>query len=259
MKRKVFFFVDTEGTELLLPQVFLVTVPSPQFELATINNIDARLGSNSASDIFYRKIFDLYDGAPGASSAAWGGFDPINDPTGCTGFPGLGAGVYCARHFVETRGLPSADILTSGRVDWAARPNDRAFLQIQHDRGHVPISVDPISSLFDAVGNQPWWQGELIETHTFGSSAASQFLLGANYYAPIFKLAHGSQALTAFPATLNFAPVTFTTLAAANSGLAFIGGRPTTQYQVSEDFVKTQGNQRFGFGASFERIYWTLM
>jgi hypothetical protein len=257
VREKAFFFFDTEGLKLLLPQVFFVALPSPEFEAATIGNIDAQFGLASPSDVFYRKIFALYNAAPGAASATRGGFSLETDPTGCTGFTGLGLGVPCARHFVTTRGLPSADILTSGRVDWNASTNDRAFLQIQYDRGHVPIAVDPISPLFDAVGNQPWWQGELIETHTFGSSAASQFLLGANYFAPIFRLAHASQALTAFPATLNFAPGTFTTLAGANSGLASTAGRPTTQYQVSEDFVKTQGNQTFGFGASFERIYWT--
>ncbi|HKU24648.1 MAG TPA: carboxypeptidase regulatory-like domain-containing protein, partial [Candidatus Sulfotelmatobacter sp.] len=258
-KSKLFFFFDTEGVRLLLPQVQFVTLPSPLFEAASIANIDSdpRFGPASATDTFYRRIFKLYNAAPGASSASPGGFSPATDPTGCTGFQALGPGVPCAVHFVTTRSIPSADTLTSGRVDWNVSRNDRAFLQMQYDQGHVPIAVDPISALFDAVGNQPWWQGEFIETHTFGSSAANQFLLGASYFAPVFRLAHASQALTTFPATLNFAPGTFTTLAGANSGLAFTAGRPTTRYQVSEDFVKTQGNQRFGFGASFERIYWT--
>lgn len=263
VKEKVFFFLDTEGLKLLLPQVFFVALPSPQFETATLVNIDSRFGNTSPSDAFYKKIFNLYNSAPGAGAAMPGGFS-VADPTGCTGFVGpktpqgqLGVDLPCALKLLATRGLPSEDSLTSGRVDWNASTKDRAFLQIQYDRGQVPIAVDPISPFFDAVGDQPWWQGELIETHTFGSSAASQFLLGANYFAPIFRLAHPSQALTAFPATLNFAPGTFTTLARANSGLAFTAGRPTTQYQVSDDFVKTQGSQRFGFGASFERIYWT--
>jgi len=257
VKEKLFFFFDTEGMELLLPQLFFVIMPSRQFEAATINNIDAQFGPASASDAFYKRIFALYNATPGAASASVGGFSLRTDPTGCTGFQGLGPGVPCAVHFVTTRGVPSADVLTSGRVDWNMSAKDRTFLQVQYDRGHGPIAVDPISSLFDAVGNQPWWQGQLIETHTFGSSAASQFLLGGNYFAPIFKLAHTSQALSAFPATLNFASGTFTTLAGANSGLAFTAGRPTTQYQISEDLVKTWQNQRFGFGGSFERIYWT--
>ena len=34
-------------------------------------------------------------------------------------------------------------------------------------------------------------------------------------------------------------------------------GRPTTQFQVSEDVAKTRGNHNLGFGVYFQRIYWT--
>jgi hypothetical protein len=37
---KPFFFFDTEGLRLLIPQLFFVTLPSPQFEAATIANIE---------------------------------------------------------------------------------------------------------------------------------------------------------------------------------------------------------------------------
>lgn len=256
---KLFFFVDTEGLRVLIPQLFPVTVPSPEFEAATIAHIDSIFGPTSASDAFYKKIFNIYDTAPGARAAVSGGFSP-DDPTGCTGFELLGSGVPCAGHFFTARGLASRDTLTSGRMDWNASKKDRAFLQVQYDGGYLPFYVDPISSLFDAEGNFPWWQGQLVETHTFGSSASSQFLLAGIYLAPIFQLVNRSQALAAFPATLNFnASGTFTGLAGFNDGLAFPAGRPTTQYQISEDVVKIRGNQRLGFGANFERIYWTLM
>lgn len=258
-RNKLFFFVDTEGLRVLIPQLFPVTVPSPEFEAATIAHIDSIFGPTSASDAFYKKIFNIYDTAPGARAAISGGFSP-DDPTGCTRFELLGSGVPCARHFFTARGLASRDTLTSGRMDWNASKKDRAFLQVQYDGGYLPFYVDPISSLFDAEGNFTWWQGQLVETHTFGSSASSQFLLAGIYLAQIFQLVNRSQALAAFPATLNFnASGTFTGLAGFNDGLAFPAGRPTTQYQISEDVVKIRGNQRLGFGANFERIYWTLM
>jgi hypothetical protein len=259
---KLFFFFDSEGLRVLIPQTFPVTLPSPQFEAATIAHIDSIFGPVSASDTFYKKLFNVYDGVAGASKATPGGFVP-DDPTGCTGFTGpngLGTSQPCAVHLLTVRGLSSNDMLTSGRVDWNASRIDRAFLQVQYERGYVPFYLDPISPLFDAEGNIRWWQGQLIETHTFGSSAASQFLLAGTYYSPIFELVHGSHALAAFPTTLNFnAPGTFTGLAGFNGGLAFPAGRPTTQYQTSEDVVKIRGNQKFGFGANFERIHWTLM
>ena len=261
-KDKLFFFFDSEGARLVLSQNFFVVIPSPQFEAATIANIgsDPRFGENSATYAFYEKIFKLYNAAPGSSSAAKGSF---TDPYGCTGFTALGTDprtnlpVPCAVHFFTTRGQPTSDTLTSGRVDWSASSNDRAFLRVQYDFGHNAIVVDPISPVFDAFGHQPWWQGQLMETHAFGSSAASQFLVGGYYFAPIFQVQNPSQTLSAFSHYLSFgASSTFTNL---GDGLAFPGGRPTTQFQISEDAVKTWGNQKFGFGANFERIYWTTL
>ena len=264
-KNKLFFFFNTEGLRVLIPQTFFVTIPSPEFEAATIANIDLdpRFGSTSATDVFYKKIFSLYKAAPGASSAAPGSF---TDPLGCNGFVdpndpnGLGKTLPCAMHFPTTRARPRQDTLTSGRVDWNASNNDRAFLQVQYDRSHAPINLDPINPLFDADTHQQFWQGQLIETHTFGSSAASQFLLAGTYFRPIFELLNPSQALSAFPVTLSpDASGTFTGLAGFSNFFAFPQGRPTTQYQITEDVVKTWGNQKFGFGANFERIYWTSL
>ncbi len=257
---KLFFFFDTEGLRLLIPHLFFVTIPSPQFETATIVNIDSRFGSTSASDAFYKRIFGLYNAAPGASSARPGGFIPVTDPTGCTGFKGpngLGTSAPCAFHFITSRGSPNDDTLTSGRVDWIASKNDRAFLRLQYDRGRNTIFIDPISPVFDADFNQPWWQGQLIETHTFGSSAASQFLLAGSYFDGIFRVKNPSQALSAFPTVLNFGPGTFTSLGGDDSIAALGGGRSNTQYQLSEDVVKTRRKQKLGFGASFSRILWS--
>ena len=219
-KNTLFFFFDREGVRLLLPQVQFVTLPSPQFEAATIANIDSdpRFGPGSAAESFYKRIFNLYNAARGAGSATRGGFNLQADPSGCTGFQGLGSEVPCAVHFLTTRGLPSSDTLTGGRLDWNIASDGRAFIQLQYDGSHVPIAIDPISSVFDAVGNQPWWQGQIIESHSFGTSAASQFLLAGNYFGPIFRLEHGAQALAAFPTTLNFAPGTFSSLAGATAG-----------------------------------------
>jgi hypothetical protein len=258
-QNKLFFFFDHEGIRVLLPQVQFVVLPSAAFESATINNIDTdpRFGPTSATDAFYKKIFGVYNASPGAGSATPGNFNP-QDPTGCTGFAGLGSGIPCAVHYVTSRGLPSAETLTSGRVDWNATRNDHAFLQMQYDHSRGPLLLDPINSVFDEVTEQPWWQGEFMETHTFGSSAASQFLLGGNYTSPIFKLNHVAQALATFPTALSFASNTFTTLADGNV-FASPYGISYTQYQISEDIAITRGNHKLGFGARFQRTYWTQL
>jgi hypothetical protein len=186
---KLFFFFDTEGLRLLIPQILPVSVPTPQFETATLANIDSRFGSTSASDAFYKEIFNLYNNAPGAKSAIPGSFTDSTD--GCNGFKGpneLGTTVPCAALFTSQRGRTTDDTLVSGRVDWTPRQEDRAFLRLQHDFGYNSFYDDPISPLFDVVHNQSWWQGNLIETHTFSSLAASQFTLAGMYFTDVNKL-----------------------------------------------------------------------
>jgi hypothetical protein len=259
-KNKLFFFFDTEGQRLLIPQLFGVTLPSSQFEAATLANIDSKFGSTSVSDAFYKQIFSLYNSAPGASRATAGSF---SDALGCTqqfvGPNGLGTTAPCAMHFISQRGRPTADSLEAGRVDWIPGKNDRAFLRIQYDAGHNWFYLDPISSLFDAGHQQSWWQGQIIENHVFSSSAASQFLLTGMYFTDTNEVETPAKALAVFPVSLNFNTAnTFTSIGLANN-LVFPTGRPTTQYQIGEDLVKNWGRQKLGVGASFERIDWTFI
>ena len=250
---KLFFFFDTEGLRLLVPQVFVIYIPSPEFEAATIANIDSKFGSTSSSDTFYKKIFNLYNAAPGVSSATSFGQGNF----GCNGFVGpngLGTSVPCALYFAGTRQRPSQDALTSGRVDWNVSGTDRAFLRIQRDGGRSAIYSDPISSMFDADLQQQWWQGQLIETHTFGSSAASQFFLAGSSIATSGGVTDLSQALAIMPATLNlFASGPYYGL---DNAYTFRNVR--SRFQLSEDVVKTRGQHRLGLGASFERVHWTI-
>lgn len=253
-RNKLFFFFDTEGLRLLIPQQFFVTIPSVEFETAALANIDSKFGANLASSAFYRKIFDLYNGAPGAGSAGPGGFDQQNDRLGCTGFVGpngLGTSKPCSRHFIGNRGRPSQDTLISERTDWNINPSDRAFLRLQYDRGRSFTYLDPISSSFDTSSSYPWWQAQALETHTFGSSAANQFLLAGSYFEPIFGVKSLSDTLTAFPTRLSFVQGPFNNLGNGANFYGYIG-----QYQLSEDFFKIARQHKLGFGASLVRIHW---
>lgn len=259
-KERLFFFLDSEGARLLIPQISSVVIPSPQFEAATIANIeaDSRFGVNSATDAFYKRIFDLYKAAPGVDRATPGGLDMQNDPTGCTSFRGLPANVPCAVHFFSSRSRPSSETLTSGRLDWNIGQHDRAFLRLQYDHGLGAFYTDTISPLFDADFDVSWWQGSVTETHTFDTSAGNQFLAAGSYWAPIYGVKSPSQAFSAFPTDLIFgATGTFTNL----GGIDWIGsyGRYNRQYQVSEDLVKIRGRHKLGIGANFEGTWWTTL
>src|SRR5262249_54111249 len=216
-KDKLFFFVDTEGLRLLIPQSFLVVIPSPQFEQATITNIDfsdPRL--TSVSDAFYKKIFDLYNNAAGTNTIIQGGPSPT-DPLGCTRFIGpkssqgqLGVDLPCANYFFKTRGRPSQDTLTSGRLDWTLSSTDRVFLRVQQEQGHGAFYNDFINPVFDADYDVSLWQGQLMETHTFGPTAANQFVFAGTSHSFFWHTSHPAQALAAFPTYVNFnVPGTF--------------------------------------------------
>ncbi len=259
-KDKLFFFADTEGLRILIPGLFPITIPSPEFEAATIANIDSRFGSTSASDAFYKEIFDLYNAAPGASSASQGNLNQ-GDPLGCTGFAdqktGLGITQPCAKHFVAERGGPTADTLLLGRIDWTVAQNDRAFLKVQYDSGHNWFYLDPINSVFDAGHQQLWWQGQFSESHTFNASAANQFLLTGMYFTDTNQVQSPTKALSALPVSLNFNTANTFASIGPNNNLIFPTGRPTTQYQIADDLVKIWRHHKFGVGVSFERIGWT--
>ncbi len=254
-KDKLFFFFNTEGIVLLIPSPpSPVVIPSPQFQAVTITNIDSIFGASSASDGFYKQIFGLYNNAPGASRATPGA---PGDPLGCGGFQGpngLGTTIPCAYSFESTlTGQPTREFLTSGRVDWNLGSKDRAFLLLQHNIGLQPTNTDLISSAFNAKSKRPWWQGQLIENHTFSPSAFNEFTLGGYWASLVFKLDNPSQALVAFPTVLTWSSsgLAFTDL----GGLDFLipNGKVVTQYQIADDLLVRWGRHTLAFGEYFLR------
>jgi Carboxypeptidase regulatory-like domain/TonB-dependent Receptor Plug Domain len=258
-KDKLFFFFDNEGLRVLYPQTVPVQVPSPEFETATLAHIatDSRFGPSSATYSFYRRIFDLYNGAPGLNFAKSGA---LGDPLGCSGFrdknSGLGITVPCARYVIQARARPSQDMLNSGRFDWNISARDHVSLRVQYDSGHSSISTDSISPLFDADLRAPKWQGQIMETHAFGSSGGNQFLLAGSSLMAFFEAIHSAQALSAFPTHLSFsAHGTFTDLGNSEFNPKQIYGVPL-RYQLTDDLAKTWHNHKVGFGANLEVIHW---
>ena len=256
-KDKLFFFFDTEGLRLVIPQVLFTVIPTPKFEDATITHIQSKFGTGSASDIFYQKIFNLYDNTPGAAKSTDGGFNP-DDPTGCTGFNGLGTDpitgmpIPCARNFTKTRSRPSQDTLTSGRVDWNIGQNDRVFFRVQEEGGVAATSDDPINSVFDSELDNWRWQGQALETHIFSPTTASQFLVGVSDHYWSYRPSHPAQSLAAFPTVVNFWTTgTFTSLGGSNwNGSCTL---ETRTLQISEDLTTTRGSHKLGFGMSMDQ------
>ena len=262
VKDKLFFFFDTEGMHLVLPSPTYVVLPSAAFESATMTNIDSVFGKMSASHQFYQQIFNVYNNTPGAIKATPGSFA---DPLGCNGWTnpndptGLGTSEPCAVHFFENLYHPASESILSGRVDWNMGANDRVFLLVQYDHGQRALYLDPISSVFNAYTNQPWWQGQLNETHAISGTAANQFLLAASYINQTTSVANPAQTRAVFPTVVSWwnAGNPFSQLGGENYSYAMPTGSKTTSYQISDDLVKTMGKHKLGFGISFLRTYLT--
>jgi hypothetical protein len=263
-KDKLFFFFDSEGLRLQVPSTTQVTIPSHEFEDATMKNIDSdsRFGAGSATHAFYRKIFDLYDSAPlgpGVSALYNGvpgdslGCAPFVDPNILPNDPhGVGKDVRCSVSFVKVRGLPSQDTLISGRVDWNVGRSDRVFLRLERDGG-VSAGYDPINSMFDSSGSSGWLKGEVVETRSFGPSVAAQFLMGVSFYSEVGGAKNLANSLATFPTLLSFDGLPFSSLGNSSSW-----DHPYRTYAFSGDLVKTVGKQKLGFGANFEHSHWNL-
>ena len=113
---KLFYFINSEGARLAIPQSSPVIVPSPEFQAATIANLkaDVRFGPASPTVTFYNEIFSLYNAAPRVGATTSFGSTPE-----CSSLPGLSS-APSAVTFLSSRSRPSADTLTSGRLDWRA-------------------------------------------------------------------------------------------------------------------------------------------
>jgi carboxypeptidase family protein len=249
-KDKLFFFFNTEGLRVVIPTSVLTDIPTVAFEQATITQLTNN--GLTASIPFYQNMFSLYNNAPGANRAV-NGASP-SDPIGCAGFSEAGFGTPatpCTRFFRSTAGNFTHEKQYAGRVDYNMGAKDRIFLRMQYDQGLQATFTDPINPLFNTQSDQPEYQGQLSETHTFGPTATNQIIISGQWYSAIFLNANQAATLNAFPTNMFLGDGTLTAL----GGIDFIfpQGRNVTQYQLSDDYTKTFGRHTVSFGGKYRR------
>src|SRR5580765_870119 len=255
-KDKTFFFVNYEGLRVVLPTTLPVNVPSPQFQAATLANLQ---GSSPQSVPFYQQMFNLYNGANGSSGAQnilQNGTDPntgniISGP-GCGSFTGLGdTTTPCALQFHSTAGNFTHEYLVTGRLDQNIGSNDRLFVHFRTDHGTQATYTDPINPVFNAVSNQPQYEGQLQENHTFGTSMVNQFILSGSWYSAIFSTANLGASTQAMPFRVSLAGGAFYPL--GRNLDVWPQGRNVTQYGAVDDVSWQKGSHSLKFGINFRR------
>jgi hypothetical protein len=131
-------------------------------------------------------------------------------------------------------------------------PNDTVFGRFKYDHGYQPSYTDPLNSAFDLVSNQPSYEGQLVETHTFSPNRVNQFLMYGDYYSAIFEPPSISANTSLFYGGFQFQGVndTFNDI---NPYGYFFNGRNATQYGFEDDYSMIMGANTLHVGAEFKR------
>jgi hypothetical protein len=259
VKNKAFFFFDAEGLIFLLPTSTSTYVPTQAFQSEVIGNLNAAGLSKSVP--YYKTIFNLYNNAKGANAAedvlAPGATVPtptvksVPTPDGCSTYLPTTFTGPCALKFESVAGNESHERIYAGRVDLNFGSNDRMYVRYQQDHGFQATYTDPISPVFNLGSTQPEYQGQLTETHTFGTSAVNQLIIFGQWYSAIFGPKSPSAAVAAFPAALFFGDGALYPMGLYN--YYWPQGRNVTQYGFSDDFSKTHGAHTLKFGVKLRR------
>src|SRR6185437_10590309 len=120
--------------------------------------------------------------------------------------------------------------------------------------------TDPINAVFNANSIQPLYEGQLNETHMFGSTGVNQIIIAGSWYSALFTANNLPAALKTFPTTLVFNDGLMTDLGGGGVGNSvssadnnFPQGTIGTQYQITDDLSKTKGPHELKFGINFRR------
>ncbi|HWY58920.1 MAG TPA: carboxypeptidase-like regulatory domain-containing protein [Terriglobales bacterium] len=261
-KDKAFFFFDYEGLRLLIPSPTTVNLPTAAFENAVLANLGT--SGLTASVPYYQHLFNLYNGVSQAGASALpGGTDANNNvisAAGCSNVtPALGAafaafgpgGTPCAVKIQGGLSAATHDVLYAGRFDENIGNNDKLFVRVEHEHGLQASYIDPINANFNAISDQPQWQSNFGETHTFGSSKVNNFNASLLWYSAVFTFANPTAQASTLGASIFLGDNSLTALGGIDFN--FPQGRNITQYQFVDDFSWVHGRHSFKVGANFRR------
>jgi len=256
-KDKAFFFFDVEGLQLSIPSPQSLSVPTPAFQSAVLGYLNAPGNNLSASVPFYQTMFGLYNGVSqaGGKQQSGGGCSDVSAATGPQ-FATFGAANPCAVTVNAALSAHTHDTLYVGKVDYNITNNDKLFVRVEKEHGLQATYTDGLNPAFNVVSDQPQWQSQVGETHTFGSTKVNDFKASLLWYSAGFQMQNQQAAISAFPvaggtATLAFGDGSLSTLNADN--VAIPQGRNITQYQFVDDFSWIHGRHNFKLGVNFRR------
>ena len=240
VKDKTFFFFNYEGLRVVIPTAGLVRIPTPAFEAATLANL-ATVGRPEAVP-FYQNMFNLWNGAPNAAAGVPGDCPSFTAPASLAG--------NCRLTFQNVTTNFTHEYQVSLKIDHRFSDKDSLFGRVQTDRGIQATFTDRINPIFNALSNQPEWQGQIGETHVFSPNVINELKISNLWYSAIFDNANHAATVAAFPIRLRFSGG-FSTLGGIDN--FFPQGRNVEQYQGVDDLSITKGNHTLKLGVNFRR------
>jgi hypothetical protein len=247
-KNKTFFFVNFEGLRFVLPSVVSATIPTTAFANAVLNNLK-NVQPNEVSA--YQSMFNLYANAPGAAGAQTLLGSNVSSACKSLVLPGFnGATQGCDARFESSPSALASEWFLSGRVDQRVGDKDSMFYRYKLDHGTQPSYLDPISSKFDAISQQPSWDNQFQETHIFGATSTNSFNASLSHYVAQFQQNYQLASSTFPDRIITSGAVDFTGF---NPISSFPQGRNITQYQIFDDFSIVKGKHSIKVGENFRR------
>jgi outer membrane receptor protein involved in Fe transport len=236
-KDRTFFFFNYEGLRVIIPTASQVRIPTAEFQAATLANL---AGKDPAAIPFYQNMFGLYNAVHGSQVGTGS----------CSTLSVLTLAGPCFNRLQTTQNNFTHEYQMSLRIDQKFSDKDSIFGRVQTDQGVQATFTDPINPAFNTQSTQPEYQGQLSETHLFGSSAVNEFKLSGQWYTAFFDNPDRQAALAIFPTTVAFSGG-FSRLGGINFN--FPQGRNVTQYQIVDDYSLTRGKHTFKFGVNYHR------
>ncbi len=130
-KDKLFFFVDYEAVQYIVPSTQPVYAPTPAFEQATLANLQA---TSPAEVALYQRMFNLYNSAKGYPGSNPGDIAAYTNSNGgnCGGVlnslnPALAAD-NCFTQYQASPALPGTEWILPFRIDWNQSEKNQLLL-----------------------------------------------------------------------------------------------------------------------------------
>jgi Carboxypeptidase regulatory-like domain len=254
-KDKAFFFFDVEGLQLAIPSPQSLNVPTPAFQSAVLGNLAAT--GLSASVPFYTQMFGLYSrvSQAGAKQLSGGGCSDVTTVNGIA----FGSANPCAVTAQAALSAHTHDRLFVGKYDMNLTHNDKLFVRVEKEHGVQATYTDGIDSAFNVISDQPQWQAQVGETHTFGSDKVNDFKASMLWYSAGFAMQNQSAASSAL--TVPGVGAGSETFALADGSISALNpdnvvmpqGRNIFQHQYVDDFSWIRGRNNFKVGVNFRR------